>query len=93
MVFSNRDQALAPTTPNFVMTSLKVCDDDDSLVLRSYEAEGSGTRARIRFARSIRQAWRTNLIEEELGPLAVSTDRGLDFTVKPWEIITIKVAN
>jgi alpha-mannosidase len=77
---------------NLVMTALKVCEDDDSLVLRCYEAEGFEIRAQIRFSRSIRQAWRTNLIEEEPEPLPVSSDGALDFLVKPWEIVTLKVA-
>jgi alpha-mannosidase len=74
------------------MTALKVCEDDESLVLRFYEAEGFKTRARIRFSRSIRQAWRTNLIEEEPETLPVPSDGTLDFPVKPWEIVTLKVA-
>jgi alpha-mannosidase len=78
--------------PNLVLTALKVCEDDDSLVLRFYEAEGFQSQARIRFARSVRQAWRTNLIEEDSQPLPVSSDGALDFPVKPWEIVTLKVA-
>jgi alpha-mannosidase len=78
--------------PNLVVTALKVCEDDDSLVLRFYEAEGFESQARIRFSRSIRQAWRTNLIEEEPETLLVSSDGALDFPVKPWEIVTLKVA-
>jgi alpha-mannosidase len=78
--------------PNLVVTALKVCEDDDSLVSRCYEAEGFETRARIRFSRSIRQAWRTNLIEEEPETLPVSPDGTLEFSVKAWEIVTLKVA-
>ena len=77
--------------PSLVMTALKVCEDDDSLVLRFYEAEGFESQARIRFLRGIRQAWKTNLIEEEPEPLPVSSDGALDFLVKPWEIVTLKV--
>jgi alpha-mannosidase len=73
------------------VTALKVCEDDGSLVLRFYEAEGLESQARIRFSRSVRQAWRTNLIEEEPQPLPVSSDGALEFFVKPWEIVTVKV--
>jgi alpha-mannosidase len=59
--------------------------------LRFYEAEGLESQARIRFSRSVRQAWRTNLIEEEPQPLPVSSDGALEFFVKPWEIVTVKV--
>ncbi len=76
---------------NLVVTALKVCEDDGSLVLRFYEAEGLESQARIRFSRSVRQAWRTNLIEEEPRPLPVSSDGALEFFVKPWEIVTVKV--
>jgi alpha-mannosidase len=81
--------ALEPS--NLIATALKVCDDDGSLVLRFYEAEGFESRARIRFARRLRQAWRTNLIEEEPETLPVSAEGTLDFAVKPWEIVTLKV--
>jgi alpha-mannosidase len=60
--------------------------------LRFYEAEGFQCQARIRLARSIRQAWKTNLIEEDPQPLPVSSDGALELTVKPWEIVTLKMA-
>jgi alpha-mannosidase len=78
--------------PNVILTAFKVCEDDDSLVLRCYEAEGRVSQARIRFSRSIRQAWRTNLIEEEPESLPVSSDGALEMIVEPWEIVTLKVA-
>ena len=76
---------------NLVATTLKICDDDDSLVLRFYEAEGFASRARVCFGRALRQASKTNLIEEEPETLPVSADGTLDFAVQPWEIVTLKV--
>jgi alpha-mannosidase len=77
---------------NLVMTTLKKSEDDDSLALRFYEAEGRFTRARVRLAQPIRHAWLTNLIEEEPKPLAVNSQGALDLDIKPWEIVTLKLA-
>ena len=74
------------------MTALKKSEDDDSLALRFYEAEGRFTRAHVRLAKPIRQAWMTNLIEEEPRPLAVSAQGALELDIKPWEIVTLRLA-
>jgi alpha-mannosidase len=66
-----------------------VCEDDDFLVLRFYEAQSFESQARIHLAQSFRQAWR-NLIKEQPETLPVLSDRSLDFGVKPWEIVTLK---
>ncbi len=77
---------------NLIMTTLKKCEDDDSLVLRFYEAEGRFTRARVRLAPPIRKAWQTNLIEEEPEPVAITSQGALELEIKPWEIVTLKLA-
>jgi len=74
------------------MTTLKKSEDDDSLALRFYEAEGRFTRARVRLAPPIRRAYQTNLIEEEPKPVSVNPQGVLELDVKPWEIVTLKLA-
>lgn len=76
---------------NLVMTALKKSEDDDSLALRFYEAEGSFTHARVRLARPIRHAWTTSLIEEEPQPLPVSPEGVLHLDIRPWEIVTLRL--
>jgi alpha-mannosidase len=82
---------LEPT--NLILTALKKSEDEDSLTLRFYEAEGRAVNASIRLFRPIKQAWRTSLIEDEPEPLPVSADGSLRFPVKPWEIVTLKLAS
>ncbi|MGH9397514.1 MAG: glycosyl hydrolase-related protein [Terriglobia bacterium] len=76
---------------NLVLTAMKKSEDDDRIVLRFYEAEGFECTARIRLPKPIRQAWKASLIEEDEGPLHPSADGSLQFTVRPWEIVTVKV--
>lgn len=77
---------------NLIMTALKKNEDDDSISLRFYEAEGRENEpAHVKLSRPIKQAWKTNLIEEEPEPLTVNADGIVVFDVKPWEIVTLKL--
>ncbi|MGH9345304.1 MAG: glycosyl hydrolase-related protein, partial [Terriglobia bacterium] len=77
---------------NLVLTAFKRSEDDNRLVIRFYEAEGFKTPAQIRFAKPISRAWRASLIEYDEGPLNPAADGSLQLSVKPWEIVTLKVA-
>jgi hypothetical protein len=43
---------------------MKKSENSDFVTIRFYEAEGSDCTARVNLSKSIREAWRTNLIEE-----------------------------
>ena len=49
-------------------------------------------RAHIRLLQPVKQAWKTNLIEEEPEPLPVSSSGSVELDVRPWEIVTLKLA-
>lgn len=74
------------------MTTLKKSEDGDFLALRFYEAEGRFTRAPMRLAQPIRRALLSNLIEQEPKPLAINPQGVLELEIKPWEIVTLKLA-
>jgi alpha-mannosidase len=76
---------------NLVLTALKKSEDDDSLILRLYEAEGRPSKAKVRLHRPVKQAFVTNLIEEEPEQLPVKADGVVEFMVKAWEIVTVKL--
>jgi alpha-mannosidase len=77
---------------NLIMTALKKYEDDESISLRFYEAEGRENEpAHVKLSRRIKQAWKTNLIEEEPEPLTVTADGTVVLDVKPWEIVTLKL--
>jgi alpha-mannosidase len=75
------------------MTALKKSEDDDSISLRFFEAEGrAAVRAHVELFRPIKQAWKTNLIEEEPEAVPVTARGTVELEVKPWEIVTLKLA-
>jgi alpha-mannosidase len=51
--------------PNVVISTLKKCEDDDNIILRCYETDGTDTDATITFFRPFKSAEQTNIIEEE----------------------------
>ncbi|MHB1952433.1 MAG: glycoside hydrolase family 38 N-terminal domain-containing protein [Sulfobacillus sp.] len=78
--------------PNLILTAMKKSEEGDHITIRFYEAEGDTSQARIQMPKSIRQAWKTNLIEENEEALQPLENGTLEFSVGPWEIVTIKVA-
>lgn len=77
---------------NLILTAMKKSEDGDCITIRFYEAEGNACQARIRMSSKIRNAWRTNLIEENEETLTPLDDGVLELAVGPWEIVTLKVA-
>jgi alpha-mannosidase len=75
---------------------MKKSEGGDFVTLRFYEAEGEACTARIHMSKNIREAWRTNLLEENEEPLHLtlqaSDDGGMRLPIRPYEIVTIKVA-
>ena len=81
---------LAPS--NLIVTAVKKSEDDGRTVVRFYEAEGFEAEANLRFAAPITRARRASLIEDDQEELPVAADGGLRLQVKPWEIVTLKIA-
>jgi alpha-mannosidase len=77
---------------NLILTAMKKSESGEFVTIRFYEAEGFACTARIHLAKRIREAWRTNLIEENEEAIVPGSDGGLELTIRPWEIVTIKVA-
>jgi alpha-mannosidase len=70
---------------------MKKAEDDEGVVVRLYEAEGCEVYANLRLFQPIKQAWKTNLIEDQEQTLTPSEDGSIQFPVKPWEIVTLKM--
>ncbi len=78
---------------NLIMSALKKSEDDNSIALRFFEAEGrANVRAHVKLFRPIKQAWKMNLIEEEPEPVRVTPEGVAELDIKPWEIVTLKLA-
>ena len=71
---------------------MKKSEGSDFITIRFYEAEGTACTGRVHLPKSIREAWKTNLIEENEEALKPREDGGLELAIKPWEIVTMKVA-
>ena len=77
---------------NLILTAMKKSEYGNFVIIRFYEAEGADCTARIHLSRSVREAWRTNLIEENEEAIRPLGDGSLEMKIGPWEIVTIKVA-
>jgi alpha-mannosidase len=77
---------------NLIVTAMKKSEGSDFITIRLYEAEGTACTGRVHLSKSIREAWKTNLIEENEEAIKPREDGGLELAIKPWEIVTIKVA-
>ena len=74
------------------MTAMKKSEGGDFVTIRFYEAEGTPCTARLRMPKTIQKAWKTSLIEENEETIKPDVDGTLRLAVKPYEIVTIKVA-
>jgi alpha-mannosidase len=77
---------------NLILTAMKKSEGSDFVTIRFYEAEGTTCTARVRMPKSIREAWKTNLIEENEEAIKPDEDGTLGLTIKPYEIVTVKVS-
>jgi alpha-mannosidase len=77
-------------TDNIVLSTMKKCEDDNSVVLRFYEDAGVNSAAKARFMTLLRGVEKTNIIEEEGKPVPYRSDE-LPLTLPHHSIETFKV--
>ena len=77
---------------NVIVSALKQGEDGNGLFLRFYEAEGRYTKAIIKGFKPFSKVWLTDMLEYNLKELPVEADGSIMISVKPWEIINIKMA-
>ncbi len=80
----------AVSAPNVIIDAVKKAEDDDSLIVRLYEAHGS--RGRCRFSTSLPATAiiETDLMENEEKPFALRNG-AITLNVKPFQIRTLKI--
>lgn len=69
---------------NVVVSALKKCEDDDSIVVRLYNLKDSEQAVRIRFPREIGEIIQTNIYEKEMKKVS-------KIILKPYAIETFKI--
>ena len=70
--------------------SLKAAEDGNGLIVRLYESQRCRGPVTLKAGYPIHQAWRTNLLEEAQEELDVK-DNQVKFSVKPYQIVTLRV--
>ncbi|KAJ1975727.1 Glycoside hydrolase, 38 vacuolar alpha mannosidase, partial [Dimargaris verticillata] len=76
---------------NIILDTVKKAEDSDALILRFYEAYGGQGRGHLRTPLKIAQAHVCNLLEDEQRALVWDAEKGLALTLKPFQILTLKV--
>jgi len=76
---------------NLTLEAVKRAEDGDGLIVRLVERHNQRTTVTLTFDRPVRAAWVCNLMEDNEAPLAPTVDGRLQFGVKPFEIVTLRV--
>jgi alpha-mannosidase len=76
--------------PNVVIETVKVAEGGDGVIVRLYESQRQRGPCTLRTNFPVRQALHTNLLEDDGEPLPID-DAGVHFSIKPYEIITIRL--
>ena len=82
---------VAVSDPGFVVETVKAADDGRGVIVRGYEALGGRRRFRLSPGVPCRGAVRTDLLERDGAPVAVDGDGGIELTVRPFELVTLRL--
>ena len=75
---------------NVVIETLKLAEDSDDVIVRLYDCDNRLTNGRISFAFNVDQVKVCDIQENDLYEIPVN-DNSVFITVKPFEIVTLKV--
>ncbi|MBN2356603.1 hypothetical protein JXO59_10855 [candidate division KSB1 bacterium] len=73
-----------------LVSAIKKSYDDETMIIRFFEANGHRDQINLRFGEQMKEGWRVNLLEETIQPLPVA-DRDVEIPLKPFEIYTLKI--
>ncbi len=76
---------------NLIVSTVKRAEDGNGLVVRFYEAEGRYSKLALKTLMPIREARLTDMLEYDQKTLPLQNDGSLEISVKPWEIVTLKL--
>ena len=75
---------------NIIISAIKKCEDDNSLILRLFETEGKSINSHLNTYFNLNDALKTNIIEEEGEKIPVSKNQ-LNFEIGKYAIETYKM--
>jgi len=79
---------------NIILTALKRSEEEDSLIIRFYEATGKNTRACLRFFKKPKSVEVVNMLEEkdeEFKKEILVDNESIKLHMNPFEIVTLKL--
>ena len=96
IIYQNASARIEPLfscdQPNVVIDTIKKCEDSDDIIVRMYESAGRDTHASLALPNFCNTVILTDMMENELE--AMPRDDGhISLAFKPFEIITIKLAD
>ncbi len=75
---------------SFVVEAVKEEEDGDAIIVRGYETKNIKGKTKLSFGFNVSEVFLSDICEKEIAPLTVKNN-SVEFTVKPYEIITLKV--
>ncbi len=75
---------------NVIIETIKPAEHNNDIVLRIFEAHGHETATRIRLGIACVAAHRATIFEDPISTLSLN-DNEVDLTIKPFEIVTIRL--
>ncbi len=73
------------------LEAVKVSEDGQDLIIRVVDRHNALTHAKLSLSVPVAEAWSCDLMENKESPLEIKRGE-IEFTVKPYEIVTIRVA-
>jgi alpha-mannosidase len=89
---SNSQSLISVDCSNIVVETIKQAEDGHGIIVRFYEFQRQRGPVTLTASFDLAEAWHTNLLEENQTALT-PVGRSVSVFVKPYEIVTLRLAN
>jgi alpha-mannosidase len=86
----NTTSLFSVSAPNVIIETIKRAEDGEGIIIRLYESQRKRGPVTVQCAFPLKQAWETNLLEENQSTLSVDKC-SLHLELKPFQIITLRL--
>jgi len=76
---------------NIIVSAIKQAEDGKGTIVRFYEAEGRHTKAKLTGFKPFTKVFLTDMLEYTIQEIPVNADGSINISVKPWEIVTLRI--
>lgn len=85
------DPLVTVSPPSVFVESVKLAEDrSGDLIVRLYEAQGARAAVTVELGTPFSSAWRTDLLERDLGEPAWRGDETISLPMRPFQIVTLR---